>query len=109
VKALRGRLAQIEVDYDSGLIDGRRYQIASEKVLAEVATLEASQVRRAAGRAVAATLGAADPAAAFDASALGAQRAVIDFFCVVRLWPGTRGRKFTPDTVDIRPRSRRAS
>ena len=32
VRGLRGRVALVEADYDAGLIDGRRYKVATEKV-----------------------------------------------------------------------------
>jgi DNA invertase Pin-like site-specific DNA recombinase len=101
VKRLRGRLAKIEADYDAELIDGRRFKIATEKVLATLKAAELTRARAAAGSGVAATLASADPVRAFDDAPLGIQRAVLDFFMTVRLLPAERGHKFDPGTVKI--------
>jgi len=100
---LRGRLATIETDYDAGLIDGRRYAAASEKVQAELSEVDTLR-RGKTGKAAAATvLRASDPVAAFDAASLVARRAVVDELLSVTLLkrhnptPG----QFDPETVRI--------
>jgi DNA invertase Pin-like site-specific DNA recombinase len=102
VKRLRGRLTRIEADYDAELIDGRRYKIAAEKVRAELTAAEAAQIRTASDSDAAAVITARDPVAAFNRAPLGGQRAVIDFFCTIRLDWAPRGRKFDPDKPAIR-------
>ncbi|WP_375476984.1 recombinase family protein [uncultured Jatrophihabitans sp.] len=101
VTRLRDRLAAIEGDYDGGLIDGRRYKIATDKIRAELANVERKRIRSLAGVGAGATLSAPDPVAAFDASPLGAQRTVLDALMTVRLLSAARGHKFAPETVVI--------
>lgn len=93
VSRLRGRLRVIEADYDSGLIDGRRYKSASEKAEAELAVAESAQARMAARFAAVAPLMARDPVAAYDAAPLGTRQAIIRFFVTVRLMPTAKGRR----------------
>lgn len=101
IRELRGRLVQAEADYDADLIDATRYKVKTSKIRAELAVAEAAQVRLTAGAGVAGMLTAPDPVAAFDAAALGIQRAVTDFFMTVRLSVAPRGRHFDPATVQI--------
>lgn len=93
VARLRGRLVRIESDYDAELIDGRRYATATAKVKAELATALGELARVTTGSAAAATIGAADPVAAFDAGTLGARRAVVEFLLSVKVNPAPRGRR----------------
>ncbi len=103
-RELRGRLARIEADYDSGLIDGRRFAVATEKARAQLVKAETARARTA-GSGAAGVLTAPDPAAAFAAAPLGAQRAVIDALCTVTLSPAKRGHKFDPASVRMEPRT----
>jgi hypothetical protein len=97
VARLNGRVARIEADYDAELIDGRRYATAMAKVKAELATALAELARATTGSAAAATIGAADPVASFDAGTLGARRAVIEFLLSVKVKPAPRGRRLPAD------------
>lgn len=101
IKGLRARLEKIETDYDAGLIDGRRYNVASEKVRAELAGAETTRARTAGGDGLGSVLSHANPVAAFDAAPLGVQRGVISALVTVRLLPALRGHKFDPETVEI--------
>jgi DNA invertase Pin-like site-specific DNA recombinase len=101
VMRLRTRLVSIADDYDAGLIDGQRFKVATAKVQSQLAAAEAASMRLLAGSEVAGTLGAADPVAAFDASPLGVQRSVLEFFMAVRLSAAPRGQHFDPATVSI--------
>ncbi len=102
VRTLRDRLASIEGDYDAGLIDGRRYATATEKVTAKLAAVEAERATLLAGSGPAAVLTAPNPAAAFRASSLMIRRATVDFLVTVTLRPAPRGsRTFDPRTVEI--------
>jgi site-specific DNA recombinase len=97
---LRGRLAKTDQDYDEDLIDGKRYKEKKAKIQADIDQAEARRVRLLAGSEVAGIIGAPDPVAAFDASLLGAQRGVVDFFMTVKLLRVPQGRKgFDPETV----------
>lgn len=103
LNALRGRLDSIESDYDEGMIDGRRYRTATDKVRAE---MTAVQSRLGALTANAGPAGAivrsADPVAAFDAAPLMLRRAVVELFLQVRLHPAPRGsRTFRRETVEV--------
>lgn len=101
VKQLRGRLVAIEADYDAGLIDGRRYAVATEKVRVELSAAETARAR-ASGAGLGSVLSSGDPVAAFDAAPLGVRRSVIDALAVVRLLSAPRGRKeLDPETVEI--------
>jgi site-specific DNA recombinase len=102
IERLRQRLRTIEADYDNELIDGRRYKIATEKVRAELAAVEAARTRMLARSGIAPLLTAPDPVAAFNAAPLGVQREVLSFFMTVKLLPAPRGRRgFDPETVQV--------
>ncbi|WP_082481047.1 recombinase family protein [Rathayibacter sp. Leaf299] len=102
VEALRGRLATIEDDYDSGTIDGRRYGVASAKVTAK---LEDAERRRAAlleDDTLRSILGTQSPAEAFLTAPLDVQRAIIAALVFVRILPAPQGRRgFDPSTVMV--------
>jgi len=102
VKRLAKRLERIEADYDAELIDGRRYKVSSQKVMAELAEARLTQARLSTRHAAASTLVAADPVAAFDSAPLMIRRNVVDALCVVKVAPTPRGRKtFDPESVAI--------
>jgi hypothetical protein len=99
---IEARLGVIENDYDEGVIDGRRYQAASEKLREQLAKVYAKQASIVGGNALADVLSAHNPAQAFTEATLGVKRAVIDALMTVTLLPGTRGKKgFDPDSVVI--------
>ncbi|WP_166874467.1 recombinase family protein [Salinibacterium sp. ZJ450] len=107
VNVLRARLAQIESDYDDGVIDGRRYQVATEKVSAELKQLERERARAVSGSALSAVLGTDDPGAAFDDASLEDQRAICSALVEVRLHRGQRGSKvLRPETIEVTPKGR---
>lgn len=102
VERLRARLDSIESDYDAGLIDGRRYASATDRVKAELVTVQQKMATADRGTALGEFLTCADPAAEFLAAGTMTQRAVIDALATVRLHPGTKySRVFDPDTVQI--------
>ncbi|GLY28585.1 recombinase family protein [Kineosporia sp. NBRC 101731] len=101
IRLLRARLATVEGDYDSGLIDGRRFRVASEKIMSELSTAE-QESSQAGAKHVLHLVRAPDPVAAFDAATLMLKRGILDALCVVRLKAGKRGsRMFRPGSVDI--------
>lgn len=99
VARLRGRLAAVEADYDAGLIDGRRYAVAVEKVRAELGAAEVARARLAGTGVLSSVIAAPDPAQAYDDAPLGTQRAVLDALASVSLLSAARGPKFDPATV----------
>lgn len=99
VRRLRARLSAVEHDYDSGLIDGRRFAVATEKVKAELAAAERERARLSGhGSSV---LGAPDPVEAFDQAPLAVKREVIELLAEVVLSPAERGRKFKPQDGSV--------
>ena len=105
VAAVRGRLAQVERDYDDDLIDARRYGVKAEKLRAELTRVEQARTRAVGSAALASVLGGADPALAYRRAPLGVRRSVVDELVVVTLASAPRGRKFDPETVTITWRS----
>jgi site-specific DNA recombinase len=99
---LQARVATVEGDYDSGLIDGLRYKVAMDKLRTELDRLESKRARTIAGVGAAPTLTAPDPVAAFEAAPLGVQRTVLNFLFTVHLDPAPRGYKFEAETVRIK-------
>jgi DNA invertase Pin-like site-specific DNA recombinase len=108
ITRIRERLAQIDDDYDAGITMGARYKSAREKAEKELADAQAALAAAQSRDEVSAVLSAPDPAAAFLAAPLMAQRAVIDILAVVKLKKGIRySRTFDPASVEITPRGRR--
>jgi len=102
VGAHRAKIARAQRDYDAEVIEGRDLKRVRDHEEAAIKVLEAERLRLAANATAGAVLGAQDPVAAFDATDLGAQRAVIESLCQVRLHGHPRGVKaFNPDTVAI--------
>lgn len=99
---LRTRLDAIAADYDTGLIDGTRFAIATEKVRAELEPVEQQLGALTGNDAAAAIVGADSPAEAYASASLMIRRAVIDSLATVTLLPGVRySRQFDPDSVVI--------
>jgi site-specific DNA recombinase len=110
-KQLRARLAKIDNEYDEGIIDGRRWKSAKEKVAAKLREADKKLATRKGGAALGKIAESRDPAQAFRDASLMGQRAVIDALAVVRLRRAPRGRLkrdavsrrevIDPATVDI--------
>jgi hypothetical protein len=97
---LRSRLASIEGDYDSGLIDGHRYQVASAKVSAELRQAERGLAQSRTGLALATIANVESPGDTFLSAPLDIQRQILSEFMAVRLRRQPRGRKgFNPESV----------
>jgi site-specific DNA recombinase len=104
-RALTNRLKRVEADYDADLIDGRRYQLKTAKINADLAEVHRAQAQLSRDRGAASVFGAADPVTAFDNAPLMIRRKVIDALCTIQLRPAPRGRKtFDPDSVEITPK-----
>lgn len=102
LRDLEARLERIENDYDDGLIDGARYQTASEKVREQLTAVYAEKARIVGGNALAGVLSQDVPARAFRGASLGVQRAIIDSLMTVTLLRWPRGKKgFDADSVVI--------
>ncbi|MGO9157845.1 recombinase family protein [Mycobacterium sp.] len=91
-KQLRARLAKIDNEYDEGIIDGRRWRSAKEKVQAKLREIDKKLATRKGGAALGKIAEAPDPAQAFREASLMGQRAVIDALCTVRLRRAGKGR-----------------
>lgn len=101
-KNLRHRLESIAADYDSGLIDGHRYRVATDKANAELADLDRQIAATSGTSAAASILTAPNPSEAFRYASLMRQRGVIDALVEVTLRVTPRGRRgFDPDSVEI--------
>lgn len=101
-EALRARLVAVDDDYDRGYIDGPRYAAARSRVEAQLTAVDRERARLLGSAALAATLAAGDPAAAFHTSPLMVQRRVVDALLTVRLARAPRGsRAFLPETVAL--------
>lgn len=101
----RGRLEQLERDYDEDLVDGPRYKTKRAKIETELAAAQGRLARVTAGSEVASVLTAVDAVKAYDSSPLGTKQAVIRFFMTVELLPAPRGvNGFRPESLRITPR-----
>lgn len=107
---LRARLGVIDTEYDTGIIDGRRWRSATERVHTELAQIDKQLAARRGTAALGEIITAPNPADAFRQATLMSQRAVIDALCTVKLHRGQRGRMkrdedgntiIDPATVDI--------
>lgn len=98
---LRARQGSIESDYDAGLIDGRRYAAATEKVALELTEVTTRRARLAGQGGLLGVVDTPDPVATFDAAPLQVRRAVVDALVEVKLHPAKRGAHFDPSTVGI--------
>ena len=91
-KDLRNRLLVVGADYDAGLIDGRRFQSANDRIATELHIVDVERIAMLAGSAVGGILAADDPVAAFDGAGLGTQRAIVGALLDVQLLRARRGR-----------------
>ena len=99
---VRARVQRFESDYDAGVIDGKRYATAIAKARAELEQIDRARAAVLGNTALSAVAGKPDPGAAWDAAALGVQRAILDALVTVTLLKHPQGRKgFDPDTVRI--------
>lgn len=97
---LHHRLVTIEADYDEGLIDGRRYSAASEKVHSQLADLQRKQIGLLSADVPDSILDTEDPVAAFNRAALDVQRSTINALVRVTLLRQPQGHKgFRPESV----------
>ncbi|MHC1559891.1 recombinase family protein [Actinomycetospora sp. C-140] len=101
VAELRGRLVQVEADYDADLIDGRRYAVKTEKLRAQLAAAESARGRALGNAGLMSVMGASNPALAFDDAPLGVQRAILEVLVSVTLLPAKRGYKFDTSSISI--------
>lgn len=103
--ALRARQAKTEADYDTDLIDGRRYAAKMERINAEMQLVQQKMARASSNSALAKVLASKDPAQAFLDASLMSQRSIVSGLVTVRLRRGVHGsRTFDPSTVLVDPR-----
>jgi hypothetical protein len=99
---LEARLQAFENDYDEGVIDGKRYQVASDKVREQLVEVYGKQAAIVGGNALAEVMGSSAPAEAFTNATLSVRRVIIDSLVTVSLLHTKRGKKgFDPDSVVI--------
>ncbi|MCT3000815.1 recombinase family protein [Propionibacterium freudenreichii] len=99
-KEISLRRERFEADYDSGLIDGRRFHAAVGKADAQLDQIRAQEARLLAAAGPTAVLGANNPVAAFDRAPLAIQQQTIDALARVTLLRGVHGsRVFRPESV----------
>lgn len=100
---LAQRIATIESDYLTQLIDGRMYRAAMEMARAELADVQREETRIAASNGPLSVLGAPRPVLAYDEAPRGVQARVVGVLLNVTLHPSPRGgqRGFNPDSVGI--------
>ncbi|QRP60685.1 recombinase family protein [Corynebacterium minutissimum] len=99
VEALMRRLETFAADYADGVITGREYAAARDKVEAEIAAETKKAAATTTGRVLDAVI---HPGADFKKADLLSKRAIIDAVCVVHLRRGEKGNNhFQPDSVII--------
>jgi site-specific DNA recombinase len=106
----RTRLDEAAVMFADGVMTGAQFKTMTARLRAELADAETAVASAMGGGALAALGSEPDPAAAYLAAPLDAQRAVVDALAVVTLLPAKRGRPagwrpgdpyFSTDTVSI--------
>ncbi|MDL9944976.1 recombinase family protein [Gordonia sp. ABSL11-1] len=99
---LRARIAVVDEEYLADEIDARLHRTKVERLRVQLTEVEQQLGSQRNGSALGSVLGTEDPAAAFLAADLMAQRAVVDALAEIRLCRGVRGRnRFDPSTVVI--------
>lgn len=106
---LRARLSGLAADYSDGVLDREQMRVASGRIRSRLSELgialaEAGRVDPVESLVHAGRRGE-DPTTLWESYSLGVRRAVVDRLLAVRVLrgnPGSRGRVFDPDTVDVR-------
>lgn len=102
MEQLRARMVQVEQDYDEGLIDGRRYRTAADKLTTRLEAVARKQAALASADSSASVFNAEDPVAAFDAAPLEVKQRAIKVLADITLARGQRGKRgFDPESVRI--------
>ncbi len=109
VRALRGEANGLRARSDSlaaeladGLLTARQVHVASKRITARLADVEAKLAAHGQRSALAALAGASDPGAAWAALDVVQRAAVVDTLAEVTVLPGARGRAaFKPESVRI--------
>lgn len=98
---LRARLDSLAADYADGLLTARQVKVATERLEARLADVEARQAVRGQRNALAAVMTKKDPAQAWLDADLSVQREVVSLLVEsIILMRGTPGR-FDPESVQI--------
>ena len=99
---LRARSDSLAAELADGLLTARQVHVASERITARLADVEATLVTHGQRSAMAALAGAQDPGAAWQALDVIQRAAVVDTLATVTVHPGRPGRApFDPTTVYI--------
>ncbi|WP_084821114.1 recombinase family protein [Leucobacter sp. Ag1] len=93
IQDLRARISNFENDYDSGLIDGKRFSSAIERTEAELNPLLNERASAVGDTTLSSILQEQNPGETFLIADLETQRAVIRSMMRITLKPGVQGRK----------------
>jgi site-specific DNA recombinase len=100
-ESLLARLAAFEADYAAGRVTGAQLANATRTVQVDVDRVDRELVAQVGGGALAGIVAAPDPVAAFGASPLDTQRAILDALMTVTIGPAGRGQKPGAERVHI--------
>jgi len=99
---LRARSDSLAAEFADGLMTARQVHVASGRITARLADVEAKLAAHGQRSALAALAGASDPGAAWRALDVVQRGAVVDTLCTVTVLPGRPGRApFDPESVRI--------
>ncbi len=99
---LRARSDSLAAELADGLLTARQVHVASARITARLADVEARLAAHGQRSALAALAGASDPGAAWAALDVVQRAAVVDTLATITVLPGARGRAaFDPDSVKI--------
>ncbi len=99
---LRARSDSLAAELADGLLTARQVHVASQRITARLADVEARLAAHGQRSALAALAGADDPGAAWAALDVVQKAAVVDTLATITVLPGARGRAaFDPDSVRI--------
>jgi len=99
---LRARSDSLAAELADGLLTARQVHVASQRITARLADVEAKLAAHGQRSALAALAGASDPGAAWVALDVVQRAAVVDTLATITVLPGARGRAaFAPESVRI--------
>lgn len=101
---LLARIEQTEADYDTDLIDARRFKAKTDRLTDELAVVQGRLDASLAGMATSPVLNAPDPGQAFLDAPIDVQRAVLAAVLRVEILPTPRrGMQWTNERVHVEP------
>jgi hypothetical protein len=101
-QTLRARLDELAGMFAAGSVTGAQLATGTERLRAELATVERSMAHASRADVLGDLVRAAEPGKVWDGLDVDRQRAVVDTLMTVRLFPPGRGvRTFDPASVEI--------